>query len=461
MTHASSSLFFFVLLQSSFFFFSSITHQTMSVPSVKFYNGNEIPIFGLGYVHSFLFQSSPISLSYIRIYLISLFVVPGRASLRRSAPPSSKLSSLDTDYSIVPLLTATKMWLALPSRKPSRWVLSSVRTCSSLPNYGIGVCFLLNHCFSIGAQISSLRMSVRPSTRVARTWESTISIYIWYISIDYKLWLFSGPLAFWIQDSSWGRGEERPQQLVLRPFLQQEMCRVQIGVCFSFSFHSIVGTLREWRRPGLRWRSCIRKYLWWSLLSFVGKSQEYWCFQFHCQEIEGISSYLWNQACEQPGIWILVIKGQSRSSCILLCNNGICMITVKNNRSCWLLMLLLFVLIPTTTSMAPSLVHQHSSPHKIAPVENPVIVNLAKKYNKTPAEICIRWAVQRGTICIPKTTTVSRLAENINVFDFELTEEEMASIRSIDEGRRCVNGESCLPPDMKWQDAWDGESINE
>lgn len=111
--------------------------------------------------------------------------------------------------------------------------------------------------------------------------------------------------------------------------------------------------------------------------------------------------------------------------------------------------------------MAPSLVHQHSSPHKIAPVENAVIVNLAKKYNKTPAEICIRWAVQRGTICIPKTTTVSRLAENINVFDFELTEEEMASICSIDEGRRCVNGESCLPPDMKWQDAWDGESINE
>ena len=92
-------------------------------------------------------------------------------------------------------------------------------------------------------------------------------------------------------------------------------------------------------------------------------------------------------------------------------------------------MLLLFVLIPTTTSMAPSLVHQHSSPHKIAPVENAVIVNLAKKYNKTPAEICIRWAVQRGTICIPKTTTVSSIAENINVLDFELKEEEMDSIR--------------------------------
>ena len=55
----------------------------------------------------------------------------------------------------------------------------------------------------------------------------------------------------------------------------------------------------------------------------------------------------------------------------------------------------------------------------------PAIVEPAKKYRKTPAQITLRWAIQRGTVVIPKTTKPERLVENISLFDFSLTAEEM------------------------------------
>lgn len=54
------------------------------------------------------------------------------------------------------------------------------------------------------------------------------------------------------------------------------------------------------------------------------------------------------------------------------------------------------------------------------------IQQLAEKYQKTPAQIALRWNIQRGVIPIPKTANSNRLEENINVFDFELTDKEMA-----------------------------------
>lgn len=61
---------------------------------------------------------------------------------------------------------------------------------------------------------------------------------------------------------------------------------------------------------------------------------------------------------------------------------------------------------------------------------------IAVAHSKTPAQILLRWGVQRGTAVIPKTSKKARLAENIAIFDFELSEEQMATIGSLNQDRR-------------------------
>ena len=62
---------------------------------------------------------------------------------------------------------------------------------------------------------------------------------------------------------------------------------------------------------------------------------------------------------------------------------------------------------------------------------NPIIQDIATKHNKTIAQICLRWSVQKGFIVIPKTTNKNRAVENYNIFDFELTNNEMEQINKI------------------------------
>lgn len=69
-------------------------------------------------------------------------------------------------------------------------------------------------------------------------------------------------------------------------------------------------------------------------------------------------------------------------------------------------------------------------------LDHPVILELAKKYNKTAAQIALRYVLQQGTAIIPKTVTSSRLKENMDIFDFELNVDEMASIEKIGTGER-------------------------
>lgn len=57
--------------------------------------------------------------------------------------------------------------------------------------------------------------------------------------------------------------------------------------------------------------------------------------------------------------------------------------------------------------------------------------DLAEKHHKTPAQVALRWALQRGIIPIPKTSRITRLDENMNIFDFELTEEEMDQLKAL------------------------------
>ena len=64
--------------------------------------------------------------------------------------------------------------------------------------------------------------------------------------------------------------------------------------------------------------------------------------------------------------------------------------------------------------------------------DNEAIVAIGKKYGKTPAQVMLRWHIQRGIVVIPKSTHAERMQENFDVFDFMLSEEDMASIAALD-----------------------------
>lgn len=64
------------------------------------------------------------------------------------------------------------------------------------------------------------------------------------------------------------------------------------------------------------------------------------------------------------------------------------------------------------------------------------LLSVGDRHGKTPAQVLIRWALQRDTVVIPKSTDRDRIAENANVFDFELGDEEMATLDGLHEGLR-------------------------
>ena len=68
-------------------------------------------------------------------------------------------------------------------------------------------------------------------------------------------------------------------------------------------------------------------------------------------------------------------------------------------------------------------------------LDEPVIAELAAKYGKTSAQVIMRWRVQEGNVVIPGSKTPAHIAENIDVFDFELTDAEMAQISALDKGK--------------------------
>lgn len=66
----------------------------------------------------------------------------------------------------------------------------------------------------------------------------------------------------------------------------------------------------------------------------------------------------------------------------------------------------------------------------------PLLQDLAAKYGKTPAQIVLRWDLQKGVITIPKSVRKERIQENAGLFDFELTDADVTAIDALDEGRR-------------------------
>lgn len=63
---------------------------------------------------------------------------------------------------------------------------------------------------------------------------------------------------------------------------------------------------------------------------------------------------------------------------------------------------------------------------------NPVLETIGKKYGKSVAQVALRWLLQRGVIIIPKSTHIERMQQNIDIFDFELSAEDMAEIAALD-----------------------------
>lgn len=71
--------------------------------------------------------------------------------------------------------------------------------------------------------------------------------------------------------------------------------------------------------------------------------------------------------------------------------------------------------------------------------KDPEIIKIAEAHGKTPAQIILRWHIQEGFSAIPGATDHGYITENINIFDFELSPEEMAAIRALDKEQRFFN----------------------
>ena len=95
---------------------------------------------------------------------------------------------------------------------------------------------------------------------------------------------------------------------------------------------------------------------------------------------------------------------------------------------------------------APSYVSLGMASASESVLEQPVVQRIAKEGGRTPAQVVLRWGVQRGTAVIPKTQQLHRLKENLSLVDFELTPEHMALISGLDRNQRFNDpGAFCEP----------------
>ena len=84
---------------------------------------------------------------------------------------------------------------------------------------------------------------------------------------------------------------------------------------------------------------------------------------------------------------------------------------------------------------------------------HPVLTEIGKKYGKSAAQVALRWNAQRGVVIIPKSTHIERMEENLNIWDFTLTNEEMSAIAKLDLGHSEIVDHSS-PETAKWLNGW-------
>ena len=73
-------------------------------------------------------------------------------------------------------------------------------------------------------------------------------------------------------------------------------------------------------------------------------------------------------------------------------------------------------------------------------LDDPTITQIAERVRRTPAQVVLRWHIQRGDIVFPKSVTPSRMKENFEIFDFELGSEDMGAITALDRGEKGRTG---------------------
>lgn len=85
-------------------------------------------------------------------------------------------------------------------------------------------------------------------------------------------------------------------------------------------------------------------------------------------------------------------------------------------------------------------------------LENPIILSLSKKYDKTSSQIVLRWHIENGFIVIPGSKNIDHVKENLNIFDFSLTKEDMEEIAKInDHKRQYIRTDEALNNFESWQ----------
>ena len=84
---------------------------------------------------------------------------------------------------------------------------------------------------------------------------------------------------------------------------------------------------------------------------------------------------------------------------------------------------------------------------------HPILTQIGKKYGKTAAQVALRWNTQRGVVIIPKSIHKERMEENLNIWDFTLTDEDMNAIATLDLGHSEIIDHS-LAETAKWLNGW-------
>jgi diketogulonate reductase-like aldo/keto reductase len=68
-------------------------------------------------------------------------------------------------------------------------------------------------------------------------------------------------------------------------------------------------------------------------------------------------------------------------------------------------------------------------------INDPTVATISNRHGKSPAQVLLRFGLQKGWVTLVKSQTPSRIRENIDIFDFKLTEDDMATLNSLDQGR--------------------------
>jgi len=106
---------------------------------------------------------------------------------------------------------------------------------------------------------------------------------------------------------------------------------------------------------------------------------------------------------------------------------------------------------------SPKRPERDRTPQDSVDIEDPVIVDIAGRWQVHPAEVCIKWGIQRGEVVIPFSVTPSKILGNLKAATgAPLTSEEMARIATIDRNCRLIKGQVFLWEGARdWEDLWD------